>query len=51
MWPRPRQQVVEQNDIGGDLIDLIALGLERALCRRNQQADNKRGKCSDKPRA
>jgi hypothetical protein len=38
LWPRPCQQVIEQNDIGGDLLDLIALGLERAFGRRNQEA-------------
>jgi hypothetical protein len=42
--PRPRQKIVEQNNIGGDLLDLITLGLERALGRRYQEAYDKRSK-------
>jgi hypothetical protein len=29
------QNVVEQDQIGGDLLDLSALRIERALCRRD----------------
>jgi hypothetical protein len=48
LWPRPCQQVIEQNDIGGDLLDLIVLGLERALGGRNQEAYYKRSKRGEK---
>jgi hypothetical protein len=38
-----RQQIIEQNHVGRYLPDLPALGIERILCSRDQQTDNKRG--------
>jgi hypothetical protein len=37
------QQSVEQDDVGGDLFDLAALGVERTLGRRNEQTEHQRG--------
>jgi hypothetical protein len=41
-----RQEIVEQNDIGGHLLDLSALRVVRALRRGDQQAEDK---CGDRP--
>jgi hypothetical protein len=45
------QQSVEQDDVGGDLFDLTALGVERALGRRDQQTEHQGGDGCDQPDA
>jgi len=40
--PILRQQTIEQDYVGGDLLDLGILGIEGAFCGSNQQAKDKR---------
>ena len=45
-----RQIAIEHDDVGGKLSHAIPLDVERILGRRDQQAQQNRGHCSDDPR-
>jgi len=44
------QGAVDEDEIGGGLLELAALRVERTFCRGNQQADDQGGHRSDQAR-